>query len=318
MASAVYNYNIGKPVSTTDVNGNTTTYGYSTGGTPDAFDRLTSILRPDGGSTTFAYSDTPGAISVTSNEAQTSAGPIVTTTQYDTLGRKSSTALSEGAGSSIVTTYGYDGRGRQNCVSLPFRGSPAACSSSIGTTTAYDAMNRPVQVTEADGSTSVTAYLGNQTVVKDPAGFVRLSVADFAGRLTTVQENPTAWASSAGSFPSGIAGMSGQFTYTTSYGYDLLNNLLSVSQTDPTSSVTLSRSFAYDSLKRLVRATNPENGQINYQYDASGNLSSRADASRTVSYGAYDGLNRAASKSYSDGVTPAVTYTYGDQSYPAC
>ena len=130
--------------------------------------------------------------------------------------------------------------------------------------------------------------------------------------------NPAAWLSAAGSFPSRIAGQTGLPTYTTSYGYDLLNNLLSVSQTDPTSSVTLSRSFAYDSLKRLVRATNPENGQISYQYDASGNLSSRADASRTVSYGAYDGLNRAASKSYSDGITPAVSYTYGDQSYPAC
>jgi RHS repeat-associated protein len=29
-------------------------------------------------------------------------------------------------------------------------------------------------------------------------------------------------------------------------------------------------------------------------------------------------MNRAAPKSYSDGVTPAVTYTYGDHSYPAC
>ena len=129
--------------------------------------------------------------------------------------------------------------------------------------------------------------------------------------------NPAAWLSAAGSFPSRIAGQTGLPTYTTSYGYDLLNNLLSVSQTDPASSVTLSRSFAYDSLKRLVRATNPENGQIGYQYDAGGNLSSRADASRTVSYGAYDGMNRATSKSYSDGVTPAVTYTYGESILPA-
>ena len=91
--------------------------------TPDAFDRLTSISRPDGGSTTYACSDTTVPITVTSSQTQTSAGPIVATTQYDGLGRKTSSALAEGAGSSIVTAYGYDGKGRQNCVSLPFRGS---------------------------------------------------------------------------------------------------------------------------------------------------------------------------------------------------
>jgi len=46
-------------------------------------------------------------------------------------------------------------------------------------------------VTEADGSTTRTGYLNNQTAVEDPAGFVRMSTVDAAGRLTQVQENPT-------------------------------------------------------------------------------------------------------------------------------
>jgi RHS repeat-associated protein len=73
-----------------------------------------------------------------------------------------------------------------------------------------------------------------------------------------------------------------------------------------------SRSFTYDSLKRLVQAVNPESGTITYSYDTSGNLSTRKDnRSITTTFSAYDGLNRVTGKSYSDG-TPSVAYSYGD------
>ena len=45
--------------------------------------------------------------------------------------------------------------------------------------------------------------------------------------------------------------------------YDALNNLTLVSQSSQT------RTFCYDSLKRLRRAVNPESGTIAYAYDAS-------------------------------------------------
>jgi RHS repeat-associated protein len=256
---------------------------------------------------------------------------------YDGLGRKTSSALSEAGGtpggSWIVTTYGYDGRGRPNCVSLPFRGSAgsgcavvngAIQNGVVGAVTQYDGLGRPTQVVEADGSITRSAYANNQTVVRDAAGFVRLSGADGAGRLKWVQENPATWGLAAGAFPAGIAGQSSLPTYTTSYGYDPLNNLKCVSQnqaslTDCTSG-NATRSFQYDSLKRLVQAVNPENGTLTYRYDGSGNLASRADSVRTLAFSAYDGVNRALGKSYTDGITPAVTYGYGDQSFapPAC
>ena len=305
-ASATYDYNIGKAISTTDVNGETTHYYYS-----DLLNRLTSVRRPDGGSTTITYNDTPSAVSVTSSEAQSSGSPIVATTLYDGLGRKSSSALSEGSGYSIVTAYGYDGRGRQNCASLPLSVTATfPCSSSSGTTTVYDGITRPTSVTEADGSTTRTAYVNNQTFVQDPAGFVRLSVVDAAGRLISVQENPTS------SLPSGITSSSGStIAYTTSYTYDPLDDLTSVTQTDPNGAGTLQRTFVYDSVKRLVQATNPENGKLTYSYDSSSNLATRTDAVRTVTYSptiGYDGMNRITGKSYSDGLTPLVTYAYCD------
>jgi YD repeat-containing protein len=69
----------------------------------------------------------------------------------------------------------------------------------------------------------------------------------------------------------------------------------------------------YDSLKRLVQAVNPESGTINYSYDFSGNLTARnAGPAGQITWGAYDGLNRPLSKTYSGGsvTTPNVTFCY--------
>ena len=127
--------------------------------------------------------------------------------------------------------------------------------------------------------------------------------------LIEVQENPTSGPGS----PSG----NGAATYTTTYTYDVLDDLTGVTQPGLSNSACSngqSRCFTYDSLKRLVQANNPESGSITYQYDSSGNLSKRIDPVRTVSFAAYDGLNRINGKSYSDTNpnTPAVTYTYCD------
>src|SRR5215510_4153469 len=80
------------------------------------------------------------------------------------------------------------------------------------------------------------------------------------------------------------------------------------------------RFFMYDSLKRLIRARNPEQSRnatlnladpvtgnsgwsIGYQYDASGNLTQKTDARGVVSTYVYDALNRNTSIDYSDTVS---------------
>ncbi|HEY7305523.1 MAG TPA: RHS repeat domain-containing protein [Bryobacteraceae bacterium] len=80
------------------------------------------------------------------------------------------------------------------------------------------------------------------------------------------------------------------------------------------------RSYAYDSLKRLTSATNPESGTVSYTYDAGGNVLTKTDAHNVITcFGSlsgtsctsgYDALNRVTQKSYSDPTTPAVTYSY--------
>lgn len=83
---------------------------------------------------------------------------------------------------------------------------------------------------------------------------------------------------------------------------------------------TRTRNFSYDSLSRLLNATNPESGTISYAYDNDGNISTRTAPSpnqTAVGTGAptvvttytYDALNRLTGKSYSDGFVsnPATT-----------
>ena len=115
----------------------------------------------------------------------------------------------------------------------------------------------------------------------------RTSVTDALGRLTTVYEDPLG------------------LNYQTSYAYDALDNLTTVTQQ------TQTRTFVYDSLKRLTSATNPESGTISYQYDAGDNLIQKTDARGIVSSYTYDALNRIITTDYSDtAINPDVKRFY--------
>jgi RHS repeat-associated protein len=130
-------------------------------------------------------------------------------------------------------------------------------------------------VTTADGAHLDTAYSGNQVTVTDQAVKKRRSETDALGRMTKVIEDP------------------GGFKYETRYFYDALDNLRQVTQGSQT------RTFEYDSLSRLVLATNPENGPMSYAYDPNGNLTDKTDARGVKTTIVYDALNRAISKNYS-------------------
>ena len=178
----------------------------------------------------------------------------------------------------------------------------------------YDGLNRQFTSTAPGGSVTTHMYAADatshsdQTLEIDPALHNRLQYADGLGRLKEVDENAISW-------QGGTYGFSGQSTYTTTYGYDEQDDLTSVSQSGQ------SRSFTYDSLKRLVQAMNPESGTIKYSYDLSGNVFTRTDANGSILSSAYDGLNRITSKSYTLGAnvakTSSVNYGYGDGTQPS-
>jgi RHS repeat-associated protein len=147
-----------------------------------------------------------------------------------------------------------------------------------------------------------TSYSGNAVTVTDQAGKVRRSITDALGRLTRVDEPDANNNLDSGGNPI-------QPTY---YGYDVLDDLTGVTQGMQT------RTFMYDSLKRLTSAANPESGTVTYGYDANGNLTSKLDARSITTTISYDAINRVTSKSYNDSPqTPTINYFYDAQSLPS-
>ena len=153
---------------------------------------------------------------------------------------------------------------------------------------------------------TTTAYDAEYTTVTDPAGKTRRSRLDGLGRLVRVDE-PTG--------SPGALGTTGSPNQATSYSYSALDNLTRVTQGSQT------RTFVYDSLSRLTKATNPESGTIAYTYDNNGNLTQRTDARSVVTGYTYDRLDRLTRRSYSyTGSETAVSLgtTQVDYAYDSC
>jgi RHS repeat-associated protein len=276
-----YNSCTGTVYSTTDPNGQQTTFSY------DLMGRLVQTNLSDGGQTSQAYNESSTPLSVTTTSKINASSNLVTTVQVDGLGRVVQTQLNSDPQGVVFTDTTYDALDRKHTVSNPHH-SGGSLTDGI-TTYGYDALSRVTSLTEPDGSVITTQYPGNQTIATDEAGKVRTSASDALGRLTQVNEDP-----------SGL-------NYITTYIYDALDDLTTVNQGAQT------RSFTYDSLKRLLSATNPESGTVSYtSYDANGNLLSKTDARAITTNYMYDALNRLTNRSYQNdpSSTAAVSYTY--------
>jgi RHS repeat-associated protein len=295
-----YDYHIGKPVDAEDPNAVVASGFYS-----DPLDRPTQAIRGNQphsmliAQTSFSYDDAGRVITTTSDQATYADNVLKATLIYDGMGRTTETHKYETGGGFIVTsrrTFDALGRPLRSC--NPYR---ATSDSTYGyASSAYDALSRVLAVTTLDShdtSTGVvqTSYSGNRVTVTDQAGKARSSTTDALGRLTNVIEDP--------------AGLN----YSTTYSYDALDDLLTVTQGAQT------RTFVYDSLKRLTSATNPESGTVTYpSYDGNGNLLQKTDARNITTNYAYDVLNRVTSRSYQNDTsgTPAVAYFYDNQTLP--
>ncbi|HKR60080.1 MAG TPA: RHS repeat-associated core domain-containing protein [Pyrinomonadaceae bacterium] len=261
----------------------------------DTLERPTKIIRAANGGTsaksqtTFNYDDIGRKITTTTDQASYNDNVLKTEKIYDGFGRTTETRTYEGGSNYIAVRQEYDALGRPFRVSNPFRNGGAL----FWTTSAFDSLGRQVSVTTPDNAVVTTLYEGNAVTVTDQAGKKRRSVTDALGRLARVDE------------PDGSnnLGSIGSPVQPTSYAYDVLGNLTTVTQGSQ------QRFFMYDALSRLIRARNPEqsvNGSLNltdpitgnsqwsvgYQYDANGNLLVKTDARNASSHDSYDLLNR--------------------------
>jgi YD repeat-containing protein len=285
-----YDFNTGLLLTTTDPNQQQTGYTY------DSSWRMTQVNYPDGGQTSYSYTDSIPA-SVTVTKKITSSVNLVKTAVLDGLARVSQTQLVDPdchtSNGLVYVNYGYGYNtsgttGAYTTVSNPYC---QTSDSTYGVTTKNeDGLGRVASVVEADGSKIMTSYSGNCTTVTDETGNARQSCVDGLGRMTSVLEDP-------GSLP--------HLNYTTDYTYDALGNLTYVNQIGNSGGQARTRTFQYDSLSHLTSAQNPESGTITYGYDADGNLSTKTapkpnqtgTATVQTTY-IYDALNRVNYKNY--------------------
>jgi YD repeat-containing protein len=323
-----YYYSTGAVYQHTDENSNTTSYSYAdpATGAADPFNRIGQITlpaTPDGpaggtnasGYQRYSYSDAANGFSVTQSALMTTSGSNALTkvTNYDELGRVKSTLLTSDPDGPVETDTTYDSNGRVYQVSNPHRSTsePTYAQTIFNT---YDALGRKTGQINPDGSTKSWSYAGNTVISTDENQNQWKQTSDGLGRLVYVLEpNGTSHAPS----------------MQTSYSYDALGNLLSVSQCGGScpSTGSVGRRFTYDAQSRLVQSFNPETGWTCYGstgaaapngnnctsgYDANGNLSLKTDARAVVTRYTYDALNRVLSKSYANDAagTPSSCYQY--------
>ena len=306
VSTSSYDSNTGLVTATVDANNITTTQEYN-----DVLNRPTRTVRASGtaqqSQTTVAYDDTNHVITTTSDLNSYNDNVLKSQLVYDGLGRTFETRQYEGGTNYIAVRRQYDSMGRAYKTSNPYR--PWQSETAVWTTSAFDALGRVISMTTPDSFNNTsdpavvtTSYSGNTVTVTDQAGKQRKSVTDGLGRLKEVYEDPTG------------------LNYLTSYSYDTLDNLTTVSQGSQ------SRTFVYDSLKRLSSATTPESGTICYGtvsggqcqpngYDANGNLTQKTDARGIVSTYGYDALNRNITIDYSNTIlgnpdVPDITRVY--------
>jgi len=210
-------------------------------------------------------------------------------TDYDSDGRP------------YLTTVGYAGGGGQSYCSS--HGLPANCIPP-GTSTTYDALGRPTQVTDAGGGVVTYSYNQNDvliTVAATPGDGTKSKQYEYdaLGRLVSVCEV------TAGSGSGACGQANPQNGYLTKYTYNTLGNLTSVTQNAQPGGTQQTRSFSYDGLGRMLSETNPETGTTTYVYDSTagsscntagysnpGDLIRKVDASGNNSCYYHDALHR--------------------------
>ena len=308
-----FDYYTGKPVNTKDANLVITKGFYS-----EALDRPTLVVTAVGLAslerhTRFAYDDAARTITTHSDLLSSEDALLTTVSFYDGLGRTTEIQTTDPQGD-VITKQEYDPLGRVSRVFNPYRSIAAPTDGT--TVTAYDVLGRVIQVATLNGSGDSTgavntAYDGTRVQVTDQAGKKRISQTDGLGRLTDVWE-----LTAADSATESVTFQGSTVTgYRTKYAYDVLDNLTQVTQRIGTSGTLQTRTFVYDSLKRLTAATNPETGAaaISYTYDENSNLKTRLDTRGITTTYDYDALNRVSKRTYSDSSTPEVNYFYDSQ-----
>jgi RHS repeat-associated protein len=324
---AGYDYRMGTMTSVTGPNGTATTMTAEY----DVFGRLVKIIKPGDTSaipTVVAIYDDyalPFRYIVAQREVSGAGGNQPVSSFYDGLGRnvQTKTETVDGAQNSVTNTE-YDGlnnvtrsyaaRFVNETPSTTFWTYVAPPTGAYSTTTTYDAVSRPLSVTNPDGTRTTHTYgvvedvRGRRTYhnVIDPNRHLTQSRTDSQGRLEQVIEF-TGTCNNTATWPcTGAYTVPWAASALTRYTYSPLDGLTSV--IDGQNNVT---TLGYDSLNRKRTMSDPDMGAWQYTYTTDGSLLTQTDAkNQTITFG-YDALSRMISKTLPSG-QGTVTYRYDE------
>ncbi|XWO47322.1 wall-associated protein [[Pseudomonas] boreopolis] len=262
----------------TDENGFTTSYGY------DPMGRLTEIRYPQGDSTAWnSVTLALGRLGTAMRGLPAGAwlhtrtqGGRVTQTYLDALFRPVLVnELASGQPASAVVNR-YDAAGNKVFVSYPVREVGDVGQSLAGTTTSYDALGRPVAVSQASELGALvtrTEYIGNLDVrLTNPRGMVTTS-------RHLVYAEPTYDRPLSISQPEGVV---------TEIQRNTLGNPVAITRRSSDGSQQLARRYVYDGNQQLCKTIEPETGATVLAYDAAGNLAWSAAGTALTSAGSCD------------------------------
>lgn len=267
----------GNPKTVVDVNGVTTQMRYG------SFGRKFYEWNSTGVSTRYDYSACnavcPTIPSLSYYVTTTTAGAPSRRTFYDLLGRETISSVQGFASSDYISTLTYyDDRGNLYRKSQPFMAvnwgnssiTPISGASIYWTTTLYDALNRPNQITQPDNGIITVSYPGLATTTTLPANASGLSQT-----LTQTKD-------AAGNIVSTVDALSTVVTYA----YDGAGNQVSVTHNGITSSAT------YDTLGRKKTSSDPDTGSRTYVVDDLGQTIQQVTARNTCSQMRIDARGR--------------------------
>ncbi len=316
----------------TDPNGNVTTYSYNPTGTVSKIDHP-AVPKPGSGNLTPEEDFTYTAIGLI--QTSTDAEGRVTSYAYNSGNADEVQTLTVDYGRlNLVTTYGYDSYGDVNSVTD---------ANGNQTVSQFDHLRRVTQVNAPASTGAVTKYTyfpdgpvqsmarelpsGNWettqytytladkvSVVTDPLGNTTTTTYDADERVQTVTQEVSATSNR---------------QRTTSY--DALSRLSQISDTTSTPATVLEThsytlngkphsftdannnviTYAYDGFDRPITTTYPDNSTDSVtQYDSNGNVLTRTTRSGQTITLTYDALNRVATKTPQGEAAGPVTYGY--------
>jgi len=304
-----FTYNARRQVLTvTDPRGGVTTNTY------DANGNLTSTRDPLGNTSSYIYGSQGLPTSITN--------PLGGVTQYQYDGGGHMTRQVDPLGN--VMTFTYDANGNR-LSETKTRTTPVGPETLV-TAFQYDHLNRLIQTTSPDGSTTQIAYnsIGKQSATTDPLGRQTTYTYDLMGRLSqTTYADGTFEASTYDAEGRRLTSVD-RAGRATSFQHDSLGRTTRTTLPDGSSATAafdsagqvtqstdergnISR-FTYDAAGRRTGVTDSLNNTTTFSYDGDGNQISSTDARGNTTQFQYDSTNRRTRLTYPDTTFEATAY----------